>query len=192
MGCHKRWTVDMDPKKGVFEEEGYGLFIDLFHQPRHVGAKRLHGHGPFLVALHIAGASPIPIFQYHEPGTTIWLMKKKWFIVSNAWMAPARRTATTDAPTFLRNMSWLAFATKPARLIRAFISSGHVSKIRRRCKDNPVSIQHFFYTLVEDIVFHRAPFILVDKTFPTGGTALDLLSRQTRRVRSGILLFSVP
>src|SRR5512136_2047031 len=49
-------------------------------------------------------------------------MKKKWFIVSNAWMAPARRTATTDAPTLRRNMSWFAFATNPARSIRAFIS----------------------------------------------------------------------
>jgi len=38
-------------------------------------------------------------------------------------MAPARRTATTAAPAFRRNMSPLALATKPARSISAFISA---------------------------------------------------------------------
>jgi len=65
---------------------------------------------------------PSPKFQYIEPGTIIWQMWKKWFMVSKAWIAPALLTAMTAAPIFLLNISSFERATYPARSIRALAS----------------------------------------------------------------------
>src|ERR1035438_1481379 len=46
----------------------------------------------------------MPMFQYDEPGTIISLIRKKWFSASKAWMAPARRTATTAAPIYIARL----------------------------------------------------------------------------------------
>ena len=100
---------------------------------------------------------PMPIFQYDEPGTTIWPMKKKWFIVSNAWMAPARRTATTDAPTLHRNMSPFAFATRPDRSMSAFISVDTSAKYVGEARMIPSASSIFSIQLlrISSVIPHR-------------------------------------
>ncbi|OPY39971.1 MAG: hypothetical protein A4E41_01545 [Methanoregulaceae archaeon PtaU1.Bin066] len=49
-------------------------------------------------------------------------MPKKWLMVSNTWIPPALRAATTAAPTLREKSPPFAIATKPARSIRAFVS----------------------------------------------------------------------
>ncbi len=124
------------------------------------------------------GASPIPTFQYDEPGTIIWLMKKKWFMESKAWIAPAAPDRNHRGPNLATEHILFAFATKPARSIKAFISGRNISKIGRRCKDNTVSIKHLFDAVVEHVCIHHTLFILAFETFPAGGTTPDIFSCQ--------------
>jgi hypothetical protein len=64
-----------------------------------------------------------PRFQQVDPGLIAPDIRNMWLMVSNAWVPPPRRTATTAAPIFLRNKPPLARATNPARSSSAFISA---------------------------------------------------------------------
>jgi len=60
--------------------------------------KHSHCSHTFLIFKHFTLSRPIAMFQYEEPGIIISFIRKKWLMLSKAWMAPARLTAMTAAP----------------------------------------------------------------------------------------------